>query len=160
MHWCLGDLSLRHISGHWRRWTWRRDEKDESTDPASVFDVELSMAQVFYDSLMLEIAYHSAFFLPFKKFSKMMPATVRPLPTPAPSPMRKPARWLFCRITSCCCWVLQRRLLMACLYQVWWESKQYKESESWIYDGFVMKLQRGLWETENPMLNWIILYNV
>ena len=34
----------------------------------------------------------------------MIPATVRPLPTPAPSPIRKPALWLFWRITSCCWW--------------------------------------------------------
>lgn len=60
-----------------------------------------------------EITYHSAFFLPFKKFSRIMPATVRPFPTPAPSPMRKPARWLFCKITSCCC-VIKTATLMAC----------------------------------------------
>ena len=33
----------------------------------------------------------------------MIPATVRPLPTPAPSPMRKPARVLSGRNCSCCC---------------------------------------------------------
>lgn len=32
----------------------------------------------------------------------MIPATVRPFPTPAPSPIRNPALWPFWRITSCC----------------------------------------------------------
>ena len=39
----------------------------------------------------LDMETQMALVLPFRKFSKMTPATVRPLPTPAPSPTRNPA---------------------------------------------------------------------
>lgn len=46
--------------------------------------------------------YHSALFLLNKQFSYMIPAIVRPLPTPAPSPIKKPARSPLGRNVSCC----------------------------------------------------------
>lgn len=86
-----------------------RAEHKKSFSPAQFYTASSYMFKTTWHLIQstsqtwrLNSSYHSAFFLPLRKFSRMIPATVRPFPTPAPSPIRKPALWLFWRITSCC----------------------------------------------------------
>ena len=46
---------------------------------------------------------YNAFFLPLCQFSQISPAIVRPLPTPAPSPIKNPALVPFGRCCRCLC---------------------------------------------------------
>lgn len=61
----------------------------------------------------------------------MIPATVRPFPTPAPSPIRKPALSLFWRITSCC-----------------WRTRPQSQLHTFVLDIFEWK--QTIIETERP----------
>lgn len=55
---------------------------------------------------------YNAFLLPWCQFSQINPAIVRPLPTPAPSPMKNPALLPFWRCWRCLCHQNQIILLM------------------------------------------------